>query len=83
MVLKLNILFRVDSSSIIGLGHLSRCLVLAKNHKNDNIFFATRDLLGNINYKIEENSYHYNLPAAFEINGNFDLDIAQKTFSES
>ena len=53
-----NILFRVDSSSVIGTGHIMRDLVLAKrDFKNDNIIFATRNLEGNINHKIFESGY--------------------------
>jgi len=53
-----NILFRADSSSTIGTGHIMRDLVLAKREfDSDNIIFATRDLPGNINFKIEEYSY--------------------------
>ena len=47
-----NILFRADSSSDIGIGHIMRDLVLAKQYKNDNIIFATQDLDGNINQEI-------------------------------
>ena len=55
----MNILFRADSSSIIGTGHIMRDLVLAKKYaqKGHNIIFATQDLEGNINQKILEAGY--------------------------
>lgn len=53
----MNILFRVDSSSTIGLGHLMRCLVLAEQYKNDEVIFACQDLAGNVNNKIIEKKY--------------------------
>jgi len=52
-----NILFRADSSSEIGTGHIMRDLVLAKQYPNDKILFATQYLEGNINYKISEAGY--------------------------
>lgn len=52
-----NILFRADSSSFIGTGHIMRDLVLAKQYKSENIIFAVRELDGNINYKIDEEGY--------------------------
>lgn len=52
-----NILFRADSSSTIGTGHIMRDLVLANQFHDTNIIFATQALPGNINYKIEENGY--------------------------
>ncbi|MEA2047514.1 MAG: UDP-2,4-diacetamido-2,4,6-trideoxy-beta-L-altropyranose hydrolase [Campylobacterota bacterium] len=52
-----NILFRADSSSTIGTGHIMRDLVLAEQFKDANIIFATQDLPGNINYKIKEKNY--------------------------
>ena len=52
-----NILFRADSSSLIGTGHIMRDLVLANKYKKSNIIFATQDLEGNINSKIVEAGY--------------------------
>jgi UDP-2,4-diacetamido-2,4,6-trideoxy-beta-L-altropyranose hydrolase len=54
----LNILFRADSSFNIGLGHVMRDLVLAKQYKNDNIIFACQDLEGNINQKILDSGFN-------------------------
>ena len=51
------ILFRADSSSTIGTGHIMRDLVLAKKYPNSKIFFATQDLEGNLNSKILEGGY--------------------------
>ena len=53
----MNILFRVDSSSTIGTGHVMRDLVLAKQYKKSNITFCVQDLSGNINHKIDEAGY--------------------------
>lgn len=53
----MNILFRADSSSTIGTGHIMRDLVLAEQFKDANIIFASQDLPGNINHKIEEKDY--------------------------
>ncbi len=54
-----NILFRADSSSEIGIGHIMRDLVLASQYSNKdyNIIFATQNLNGNINHKILEAGY--------------------------
>ena len=52
-----NIIFRANSSSTIGIGHIMRNLVLAKQHKDSKMIFATQDLEGNINHKIEEDGY--------------------------
>jgi len=52
-----NILFRSDSSSTIGTGHIMRDLVLANQYPNSKIFFATQNLEGNLNSKIVESGY--------------------------
>ena len=57
----MNILFRADSSSTIGTGHIMRDLVLAKQFKDDNIIFAVQNLNGNINHKIIEAGYKIKL----------------------
>ena len=57
----MNILIRADSSNSIGTGHIMRDLVLAKQYKNENIIFATQDLVGNINHQIIETGYKIEL----------------------
>lgn len=57
----MNILFRADSSSSIGTGHIMRDLVLAQQFPNDNIIFATKNLEGNINFKIKESGFKIEL----------------------
>jgi len=52
-----NILIRADSSSKIGLGHIMRDLVLAKQFVGDDVCFACQNLSGNINQKILDNGY--------------------------
>lgn len=52
-----NIIFRADSSSFIGTGHIMRDLVLASQYKDANIIFAVQDLEGNINSKISVAGY--------------------------
>jgi len=52
------VLFRADSSSKIGTGHLMRDLVLARREFSDTrVIFAVRDLPGNINQKIRGAGY--------------------------
>lgn len=52
-----NILVRADASSSIGTGHVMRDLVLVQRFSDDRVIFATRDLPGNINKKIESAGY--------------------------
>jgi UDP-2,4-diacetamido-2,4,6-trideoxy-beta-L-altropyranose hydrolase len=73
-----NILFRTDSSSRIGTGHIMRDLVLAKQYKSSNIIFATQELDGNINDKIKENGYKIDILKSNDIE---EVDILIKKYS--
>lgn len=55
----MRIVFRVDSSILIGIGHVMRCLTLADalKQKNANVIFISRDHIGNINKLIYERGY--------------------------
>ena len=68
-----HILFRADSSSTIGTGHIMRDLVLAKEFDGAKISFAVQELPGNINHKIEEEGYGIHLLGSNDINELIDL----------
>ena len=51
------VLFRADSSSSVGTGHIMRDLVLAKQYPDSKIVFATQELKGNLNSKIIKSGY--------------------------
>jgi len=55
---KSKILFRADSSSDIGIGHVMRNLVLASLFPKSEITFASLDLAGNINHKIKQDGHN-------------------------
>ena len=66
MISKSSVIFRVDSSSVIGIGHFMRCLTLADSlAKHDcKIIFISRELQGNINHIAVEKGYELvRLPA--------------------
>ncbi|MGK0256528.1 MAG: UDP-2,4-diacetamido-2,4,6-trideoxy-beta-L-altropyranose hydrolase [Arcobacteraceae bacterium] len=63
----INILFRADSSSTIGTGHIMRDLVLATQYKDATITFVTQNLDGNISHKITEAGYKLKLVKSNDI----------------
>ena len=69
----MNIVFRVDSSNIIGTGHIYRCLNLAYQYKEHNISFICKNHNYNLNSKISENYKVYEL--TLNNKENITLDI--------
>ncbi|MAA96317.1 MULTISPECIES: UDP-2,4-diacetamido-2,4,6-trideoxy-beta-L-altropyranose hydrolase [unclassified Arsukibacterium] len=55
-----NVVFRLDSSAVIGYGHLMRCLTLAAElrRRGANCFFICRDLPGNNSVLVKESGYN-------------------------
>ncbi len=54
-----SILFRVDSSSYLGGGHLSRCIELARHfaRENNEVYFLCKNLEGNLNFWIKSEKF--------------------------
>ncbi len=71
----MKILFRADSSSTIGTGHIMRDLVLATQYPKANIIFVTQELDGNINHKIIEAGYKIEILKSNDIK---ELDVVIK-----
>ena len=68
------VIFRVDSSQIVGSGHLMRCLTLAKliqSGGNVDIYFICREIEGNIANIVKE--YEFNLIMLQAAEHNSDL----------
>lgn len=64
----MNIIIRVDSSSLVGSGHLMRCLTLAerKRKAGNYVTFVCRDLPGNISKLISERGFKFHLLPRYE-----------------
>ena len=66
----MTVLFRSDSSSFIGHGHIRRDLVLAAQYPKESVHFACRDLPGNL---IEEIPYTTHILKTEDLNELIDL----------
>jgi len=71
----LNVAFRVDASSNIGIGHLTRCLALSEEltRKGHDCYFLSKIENNELINKIEKNNIHY------QINSNATLLEDNKT----
>lgn len=80
----LNIIFRVDSASTIGIGHTVRCIALAQQMDDCKVFFLSAELNGNANNLIKQSGFEVinidkslpeNLDAEFTVRVVKDLNI--------
>lgn len=57
------IIIRVDSSSLMGSGHLMRCLTLAQRNRKEghNVVFICRDLEGNLAYLVNKQGFQLHM----------------------
>jgi len=76
----MNILIRVNSSSKIGLGHLSRCLVLAKQYSinKNKIVFACEELTENANSLVLEKGFDLVILKSQKVNELVDVCKTKK-----
>lgn len=77
----MNLVFRVDSSDIIGIGHLIRCINLAYIYKEFNIYFICKKHKHNLNQKVIENNFELieiDLPNKPNINMNINSWLGEE-----
>lgn len=81
----MNIFFRVDASSLIGSGHVIRCLTLAKELKKQGhqCKFICRDHKYNLIKKIKKENFKvFKLPNLKNLNKKFKLDDRTSIYSK-
>ncbi len=69
----MRVVFRVDSSTAIGSGHLMRCLTLAErmqSEKNTEVHFISRDLEGNLHGTIKKAGFPLHVLPRHALNEN-------------
>ena len=74
-------IFRVDSSSEIGSGHISRCLTLAKSlrERGFDCLFICRDHLGNFNSRVTDAGFHVEL---LPVDPKLEQDCPEKPYEK-
>ncbi len=78
----MRLIFRVDSSSKIGIGHLARCLKLANIFNYTDIHFVCKNLDGNANFLIKENYKLHLIKSNNELRDAFEfIKILKKEIS--
>lgn len=79
----MNIFFRVDSSSLIGTGHIMRCLTVAKALKilSHQIFFITRLHSGHVAPLIRENGFEALCLEGSQSENNIGLSQTPKNYA--
>lgn len=86
----MRVVIRVDSSNLIGSGHLMRCLTLAGQFKKQGheVHFICRDLDGNLSGLVNEKGFNLTLLPRAEDNGNLEgyakwLTVTQEQDAEA